>query len=326
MGVLQVNNEILNHLKRITSEEQAILDGRTTIDRDIYMQGQGNTINAQKLLAAGKLITIRPHTRFIHFPEHTHDYVEVVYMCAGQTVHIVNGKYIKLEQGDLLFLSQSATHEVCKAEEADVAVNFIVLPDFFAATLTAIGEEETPLRRFLVDCLCGQNTGPGYLHFDVSDVIPIQNLVENLLWTLLQETPNKRKMSQMTMALLFLQLMGHTETLLNDDQEDAAVFRVLRYVETNYVHGSFAELAEKLHYDSSWLSREIKRKTGKTYTQLVQEKRLAQAAFLLKNTDRNVADISVAVGYENISYFHRIFADVYGKSPKHYRMQERTLF
>ena len=59
--------------------------------------------------------------------------------------------------------------------------------------------------------------------------------------------------------------------------------------------------------------------TGKTYTQIVQEKRLAQAAFLLKNTKRNVTDISVAVGYENISYFHRIFAAAYGKSPKHYR-------
>ena len=89
-----MDQDILSRLQAVTAEEQAILDGRTTIDRDIYMQGRGNTINAQKLLVAGKLITIRPHTRFIHFPEHTHDYVEVVYMCAGQTTHIVNGKKI----------------------------------------------------------------------------------------------------------------------------------------------------------------------------------------------------------------------------------------
>lgn len=321
-----MNSEILQYLQGITAEEQAILDGRDTIDRELYMQGQGNIINAKKLLSAGKLITIRPHTRFIHFPKHTHDYVEVVYMCAGRTTHIVNGKQILLEEGGLLFLSQSATHEVCRAEEGDVAVNFIVLPDFFSTTLAFMGEEESPLRKFLVDCLCGQNTGSGYLHFDVSGVRQIQNLIENLLWILIQETPNKRKVSQMTMALLFLQLTGHTETLQNDRQEDAAVFRVLRYIETNYVHGSFSELTQQLHYDASWLSREIKRKTGKTYTQLVQEKRLAQAAFLLKNTDRNVVDISVAVGYENVSYFHRVFAQMYGKSPRHYRVQERTLF
>ena len=128
------------------------------------------------------------------------------------------------------------------------------------------------------------------------------------------------------MALLFMQLLGHTETLSTDDQGDEVVWQVLRYVEANYVDGSFAELAEQLHYDDSWLSREIKRKIGKTYTQLIQEKRLAQAAFLLRNTDRNVSDIAVAVGYENISYFHRIFAESYGESPRHYRLQEKTLF
>ena len=311
--------KLMEQLSVITAEEQEILDGRSDIDRSIYMQGQGSTINSRKLLASGKLITIRPHTRFIHFPEHTHDYVEVIYMCSGETTHIVNGKQIKLEQGDLLFLNQSATHEVCKAGQQDVAVNFIVLPEFFSAPLSMIGEEETPLRKFLVDCLCGQNSGAGYLYFDVSEVKTIQNLLENLLWILIQETPTKRKMSQMTMALLFMQLLGHTETLSTDDQSDQVAWQVLRYVEAHFAEGSFVDLAEQLHYDQSWLSREIKRKTGKTYTQLVQEKRLAQAAFLLKNTDRNVSDIAVAVGYENISYFHRIFADSFGRSPKHYR-------
>lgn len=321
-----MNHSILEKLQKITEEERLILEGETAVDWSLYGQSRGSVINAQKLLAAGKLITARPHTRFVHFPEHTHDYVEVVYMCSGRTTHVVNGRSIVLEEGDLLFLSQSATHEVCKAQLEDVAVNFIVLPDFFVNVLPMIGDEPTPLRSFLVDCLCGRNIGPGYLHFAVSHVAPICNLIENLLWTLFSDGPNKRKISQMTMALLFLQLTGYTEALRNDDPEDAAVLDALRYVETQYVTGSFEELAQSLHYSESWLSREIKRKTGKTYTQLIQEKRLAQAAFLLRNTDRNVADISVAVGYENISYFHRLFTAAYGQSPRSYRLQERTLF
>lgn len=314
-----MDQQILDHFSVITQEEQEILDGRTTIDRELYMLGNRNVINSSKLLSLGKLITIRPSTRFIHFPKHTHDYVEVVYMCAGEMTHIVNGKTIRLQPGELLFMNQSATHEVCKAGVADISVNFIVLPDFFSVALGAIGVEETPLRHFLVDCLCGQNTGPGYLHFRVSGVKPVQNLVENLLWTLLRETPDKRNMCQMTMALLFLQLLGCTETLVAESREEAAILKVLRYVETNYAHGSLSEVARQLHYDQAWLSREIKRKTGKTFTQIIQEKRLAQAAFLLKNTDRNVADISAAVGYENVSYFHRIFTAAYGSTPKHYR-------
>lgn len=315
-----MTGELLQRLQVITPEEQAILDGQANIDRELYMQDQSNTINAKKLLSSGKLITVRPHTRFIHFPEHTHDYVEVIYMCAGETTHIVNGTRIRLMQGELLFLNQNATHEVCKAGEADVAVNFIVLPDFFTSILPVIGEEETPLRRFLVDCLCAGNSGAEFLHFRVADIHPIQNLLENLLYTLLQDTANKRKISQLTMTLLFLQLVAHTETLETNDKDQEVIFRVLAYVESHYASGSLTELSAQLHYDLYWLSREIKRKTGKTYTQLVQEKRLAQAAFLLKNTNRSVDDIAEAVGYENMGYFHRIFRERFACSPRHYRL------
>ena len=310
---------LMDRLCAVTEEEQSILDGRTDIDRTIYMLDATDTVISKKLLSAGKLITLRPHTRFIDFPPHRHDYVEMVYMCSGQTTHYVNGKALQLRQGELLLLSQSAVHAVGRAERADVAVNFIVLPDFFTTTLSLIGEEETPLRRFLVDCLCHNDEGAGYLHFQVSQVKPLQNLVENLIFALLTDTPNRRKVSQMTMAALFVQLMGNMESLRAEDTEEATVLKVLRYVESNYHTGSLSQLAQLLHYDVSWLSREIKRKTGKTYTQLVQDKRLAQAAFLLRNTNRNVDDISLAVGYENISYFHRIFGQTFGKSPKHYR-------
>lgn len=316
-----MNRELLEKLQGITAEEQAILDGRTAIDREIYMQGQSNTVNAKKLLAAGKLITVRPHTRFIRFPEHTHDYVEVVYMCTGQTAHIINGTPIDLRQGELLFMHQGANHEILEAGEGDLAVNFIVLPDFFHNVLSFIGEEETPLRRFLVDCLCGQTGGASFLHFKVADIPSVQNLIENLLFALLQETPNRRKISQMTMALLFMQLMSYTETLESLDREQADTVKMLSYVETNYVSGSLTELAQLMYCDLHSLSRDIKRRTGRNYTQLVQEKRLAQAAFLLKNTDRNVDDIANAVGYENIGYFHRIFKATFGVSPRHYRLQ-----
>ena len=79
------------------------------------------------------------------------------------------------------------------------------------------------------------------------------------------------------------------------------------------------EAAKLLHYDFYWLSHEIKNQTGKTYTELLQDKRLSQAAYLLKNTKIGVDDISKAVGYENKSYFHRIFAKQFEMSPKKYR-------
>lgn len=314
-----LDGSILQDLRAITEEEQDILDGRATIDRSLYMQSRLNVVNSKKLLSNGKLITLRPNTRFVHFPEHTHDYVEMVYGCSGMVGHIVNGKSIRLKPGDLLFLGQKASHQVCPAGRDDIAVNFIILPEFFSDALSAIGQEATVLRQFLVDCLFGQNIGPSYLHFQVADDRPIQNLAENLLITLLRNTPNRRKVSQMTMTLLFLQLLSHTDKLDWADRENN-ILKLLRYVEDHYAAASLTEAAELMCTDVYSLSRLIRRQTGKTFTQLVQERRLSQAAFLLTSTSQNVDDVAQAVGYENISYFHRIFKAAYGLSPRQYRL------
>lgn len=324
-----IREEILQYLRPITEEEQAALDGKSEVDRSLYIkdaenlvankQGKMDVINSEKLLENGRIITIRPHTRFVHFPEHRHDYIEVIYMCSGSTTHIINGTKIDLQEGELLFLGQSATQEILPAGENDIAVNLIVLPQFFDTALQMMGEEESPLHRFIIDVLTGENA-TGYLYFQVSDILPVQNLMENLLYTLIHDSPNRRNINQTTMGLLFLQLLNYTDRLFyEDDSEEEAVVQVLQYIENHYNDGSLSECAELLHYDFYWLSREIKKQTGKNYTDLVQEKRMAQAAFLLRTTKMRVSDIALSVGYENVSYFHRLFGKVYGTSPKKYR-------
>lgn len=314
-----MDERILARLGVVTNEEAQILSGRTSIDRSIYMNdGSRDVITGKKLLEQGKQITVRPHTRFVHFPEHTHDYVEIVYMCRGKTTHIVNDTRIVLSEGELLLMGQNTRQEILPAGEGDIAVNFIVQPEFFGGTLDFLGSEETPLRDFIVRCLCGDNPS-GYLHFKVADVKPVQNLVENLLWTLISDTPNRRSINQLTMGLLFVQLLNHTDKLTIGNKEQDTIVWVLRYIEEHFADGSLTEIADILHYDVTWLCREIKRRTGKTYTQLLQEKRLSQATWLLRNTNQKVADIGISVGYENLSYFHKIFAQHFGISPKAYR-------
>ena len=314
-----MQQSILDKLSAVTEEEREILKGRMAIDRSLYMDGSRDVISGEKLLEKGKLLAIRPHTRFVTFPEHTHDYAEMVYMCAGETRHTVNGTPVLLKKGELLMLGQNACQSIEAAGEGDLAVNFIVRPAFFSGTLPYLGEEETPLRRFLVSCLTGENEA-GYLLFHVADILPIQNLIENLLYTLMEDAPNKRGILQMTMGLLFAQLVNHTQTLQFETQEQNAVVSVLRYLEQHYRDASLTDIAGRLHYELPSLSRLIRQKTGRTYTELLQEKRLSQAAWLLRNTDRKVDEIANAVGYENISYFHRLFSARYGTSPRRYRL------
>ena len=315
-----ISEELLNILRIISPEERALLDGSTAIQRGIYMDTDSDVVDAKKLLDSGRLITIRPHTRFAHFPAHSHNYVEVVYMCCGSTTQIANGKQIVLHEGELLFFGQGARQEILPAGENDIAVNFIILPQFFDKVLEMLDEDKTPLRNFIVDSLGNSTGNTNCLYFQVADVLPIQNLIENLIWTLIKgAAPNRRSICQTTMGLLFMQLLNYTDRLVSGSTEDAAIVKVLRYIEENYRTGSLTEIADSLHYDLYWLSREIKRRTGKTFKELLQEKRLTQAAYFLKHTCLHVEEIGEAVGYSNLSYFHRIFQRKYGVTPKQYR-------
>ncbi|MCR5502122.1 MAG: AraC family transcriptional regulator [Lachnospiraceae bacterium] len=317
-----MNKELYEKLLPVTPEEKEILRGNGQIDRKIYMSGKESIIDAARLLEDGKLITIRPHTRFAHFPAHAHNYIEVIYMCSGSTRHIVDGNEIILKEGELLFLSRKAVQEIYPAGRNDIAVNFIILPEFFAQSLKMIGNESSPLHSFIVDGLINKNNGPSYLHFKVADVLPVQNLVENLIWSIENRQSNRRSINQSTMGVLFLLLLDHIDRVevYDSGRDQKLMLSVLSYIEENYVNGELKELAALLHYDVFWLSREIKKISHRTFSEMIRQKRLNQACYLLKNTRMRIVDISLAVGYENVSYFHRVFHSRYGMSPRQYRL------
>ena len=318
-----MKQEIIADLSRITEEERAILDGKTEVEKERYSSGQKFVMDAGKLLERGKLIDIRPHTRFIRFPAHSHNYVEMIYMCQGSTVHTINGDRIELKTGELLILNQNAVQEILPAGEYDIAVNFIVLPEFFNTAFSMIGAEENQLKDFLVGALCGRDEETSYLYFHVADILPVQNLIENMVWTIFYDISNKRSSNQITMGLLFLQLLNYMDKMEAGGRKfDTEIMaNVYRYIEDHFKEGTLSELAVEMKVDVYWLSREIKKKSGKTYKELLQEKRMQQAVYLLINSRIAVSDIIEAVGYDNTSYFYRKFKERYGISPKEYRIE-----
>ena len=301
-----------------------MLNGRREIDRKRYTESRELVIDSRKMLENGKLIRIRPHTRFVHFPSHKHNYIEVLYMCKGQTTHYIDWETVVLKAGELLFLNQHAVQEILPAKEEDIGVNFIILPEFFDTAFQMMGEEENLLRDFLVGCLCNDTRYAKCLHFQVADVLPVQNLVENMVWTLLNDQPGKMAINQVTMGLLFLQLMHYTDKISHslEDFDQKLVFQILKFIDENYKDGELTELAAQLHYNIYWLSRAVKRLTGRTFKELLQTRKLNQASFLLLKTRLSITDISLAVGYDNTSYFHRIFRKHYGVSPGEYRKRQ----
>ena len=322
--------ELLEFLQKITPEEQAILDGGSGIQKELYTSRKAFVVDSQRLLEKGRLIGIRPHTRFAHFPRHWHNYVEMVYQCAGNATHIVNHagrrENIPLRAGDLLFLSRNVSHEILPTGAEDLAVNFIILPQFFSRPISMI-EPENILRDFLLGTLTGAVDSSGYLHVRTAELVPIENLLESMIWTLMAHRVGTNTIIETSMGLLFMNLSMYATVINRGDNEQAEenlVFTVLKYIEDRYTDGNLAEVSGMLGRPEYYVSRLLKKYTGFNFKELLQQRKLQQAAYLLAHTSLPVELILERIGYDNSSYFYRRFRLRYNCSPREYRVREKA--
>ncbi len=323
--VKHMRKELLKLLEPVTEEEREILDGEGKVRQGLYTSRKHFTVESEKLLQQGKLISVRTHTRFVHFPKHDHNYVEVFYVCQGSVTHRIDGEEVTVRQGELLFLNQYISHEILPAGREDLAINLIVLPEFFDTAFSMI-EKNNVLADFLADSLKERNGASRYLYFQVADNMQIQNLMENLIDSLLHKQGNEDQINQHTMGLLFLHLMNAARSLKEstpNQYRNMMMMTTLKYIEENYRDGSLTELCDMLNQTISGLSRMIRRCTGHTYKELLQRRRFRKAVELLVETELPVNDIVTAVGYENNSYFYRKFRERYQMTPNDYREKYR---
>ena len=102
----------------------------------------------------------------------------------------------------------------------------------------------------------------------------------------------------------------------------AAVVYRASWPNEQIVRGTLADIAARLHQPPYAVSRLLSCHTGQNFRQLLQQRKLQQAAYLLSHTPLPVEAILENIGYENSSYFYRRFRERYGCSPADYRRQQ----
>ena len=78
-----------------------------------------------------------------------------------------------------------------------------------------------------------------------------------------------------------------------------------------------SKAVEKLQ-DKGLVTWKTDREAGRTYVELS-----SKAVELMCDTDLPISDVIAAVGYENNSYFHRVFKERYHMTPRAFREENR---
>ena len=112
-----------------------------------------------------------------------------------------------------------------------------------------------------------------------------------------------------------------TETRTSANPHIAAM---LSYVDAHLTESfAIADAADALHLNPQYLMRVFKKEMGCPILQYITSKRIALAVRYLEETDISVTDVAFQCGFDNYSYFTRIFKRFTNETPTAYRKSVR---
>ncbi|MCH7401315.1 AraC family transcriptional regulator [Belliella kenyensis] len=151
--------------------------------------------------------------------------------------------------------------------------------------------------------------GEEMLHF--KGVKGLEKLLRALkILKLLKDSPNLTNLNQ------YISERDYTET------EGKRMGKVMNYILTKSHTGiELSEVADMAHLSKEAFCRFFKDRTGKTFTAFLSQVRVHQASQLLMESDLSIAQIAYQSGFQNLSYFNRVFKRIQGESPKEYRLR-----
>lgn len=96
--------------------------------------------------------------------------------------------------------------------------------------------------------------------------------------------------------------------------------KAIRYISRNFASPlTLEEVAGEVHLNPAYFSTMFKQSTGSSFKEYLNMVRIEESKRLLSNTDYSVIDIAVATGFEDQSYFSKVFKKYTGLTPKQYR-------
>lgn len=332
--ILYKKTEAESKILSLIQNEDLTSDSIESILKDILLWKQENdkwVIKSEEFIYSGENIMLSKHHRFIPIPKHRHDFIEFSYIYSGTLTQIIDGKKIILEEGETFLLDTNVEHSLEAANENDIIINILMRKDYFDTSLFSRLASNDIICDFLVRAVYDSKNYNNYCIFYSKKNEKIKMLIENLVKEYYNRSICHNEIIDCYIILIFSELLE----VYKNQSEDAYISstkasrnniaEILKYIESNYLTVTLTSVANKFHFHPNYLSNIIKKSTGKSFKEIIHTQKLKQAESLLKNTDINIEEISIKVGYTNQTYFYKKFKKLYGLTPQQYRNRFKNL-
>ncbi|MDF2721206.1 MAG: hypothetical protein K0Q59_881 [Paenibacillus sp.] len=264
-------------------------------------------------------------------PLHSHDYFQLCYVMKGTCLHGVNGQQTTMVKGDFFSMPPYLEHFIAPVKGQE---NVLVLIDFMPSLIEAHMHDLETVESiidfaYIQPLVAVNNQLLPKLNLSVSG----QMIVERLISDMENEMTAARDGYRLAVKADLLKLLvivgrEYKQYLIGrHDEQIVAKYRDTFYQLFRFMESHFHEnlnldvMADKAHMSPTYFSAMFKMVKGQTFIEYLNEIRIHKAMDLLLHSGKSVTEISLAVGFNHLGHFNRMFKKIVGTTPTYYRKE-----
>ncbi len=264
-------------------------------------------IPADFLLHPEQVIGVSRQNRFIPVSEHTHEYVELLYIYSGECHQTIGNSRLHMKQGDICIIDTNMPHAMDAAAENDILINLLMRKEYFSTNLLSRLSSEGIISQFLVDVMSDTTDHENYLLFQPADSAKIDYSMKELLCEYYDHSLCSDEIINCHMLLIFSELLREVKYSYykrqNPNQAKENLIYVLQYMESNYQTCTLESVAKQFNFHPNYLSSFIRKMTGQTFKEIILRQRMLHASYLLTKTAMPIYEVAHESGYHNLTFF-----------------------
>lgn len=264
-------------------------------------------------------------------PLHTHDFIELVYVVEGSSVHEMSGMTYELRSGDMFILEPNIYHGYKGSRQKETIVyNLLFKLELLHRELNTLCEIPSFLDFFYIAPFLRKNA-TFYPHVMLTG--HHKAFFESHLDSLFREEHERETGYQLVIKTRFIECLvqlsrfyvahGHqSPTAYYTDEQWIA--SIVSLIEQHYNKPfSLEQLSRLCGMSIPSFTAKFKAYTEKTFVEYKHGIQIREACRLMETTNGKIAEIAQEVGFEDLSFFYRVFRKKMGIPPLQYRLSKK---
>lgn len=255
-------------------------------------------------------------------------FIKVVYVLRGSGYFLMNGQATELHQGSFALVGPHVEQAVYSCHDEDIVINLLIRLSAFSDSFMNLMSLGNKMSEYMWRMVYNRTENNALLYCGAEEPELTATVME-LYRELTQAQPKSNLICKSQLMIFFgnvLRLhMSDLVILQKSGRHGGYRLPSYLYYMKSHLSCTLPELAGYFGLSEGYLSRYLKRETGWTFSELLCELRMRQAARMLDNTDFSIDMIVESVGYADKSRFYRNFSRIFGMTPKNYRKRKMIL-